>query len=173
MNDAKSYNVLAARLVDLIKNGTGLNQALRAVGLEKKDLPACAAKKTELKKMLKDRFRYDLDIGDYDIPRRGSDENAGVQTSGATISNDQIDINALRERAAALGLKPHPQMGVKKLMAQIQAKEQEIADANNGTPSGNDDETLSATGDENAGVQTQDSAPAAGNAADDAKNSGK
>lgn len=171
MNGAKSYNVLAARLVDLIKNGTGLNQALRAVGLEKKDLPACVEKKPELKKMLKDKFRYDVDTGDYDIPRNASDENAGVQTQDSTKTN--IDINALRERAAALGLKPHPQMGVKKLMAQIQAKEQEIADANNGASSGNDDETLSANGDENAGVQTQDSAPAAGNAADDAKDSGK
>ncbi len=115
----KSYNIVAAELLDLIKQGYGITQAMRKIEITNAELVICLNKNAELARFCKDRFNIEAD-GLAVKTEQGEDEKA-----------------QLRARCEQLGLKPHTQAGVAKLKKMIEEKEAELAaaaDANTGNP---------------------------------------
>lgn len=112
----KSYNIVAAELLDLIKQGYGITQAMRKIEITNAELVICLNKNTELARFCKDRFNIEAD-GLAVKTEQGEDEKA-----------------QLRARCEQLGLKPHTQAGVAKLKKMIEEKEAELAAAANAQP---------------------------------------
>ena len=107
----KSYNIVAAELLNLIKQGYGITQAMRKIEITNAELVICLNKNAELARFCKDRFNIEAD-GLAVKTEQGEDEKA-----------------QLRARCEQLGLKPHPQAGVAKLKKMIEEKEAELAAA--------------------------------------------
>ena len=107
----KSYNIVAKELLDLVKSGYGITQAMRKLDINNSDLVVCLNKNTELASVCKDRFNVTVD--------------------GLALKTNQTDDEKaqLRARAEQLGLHPHSQLGVAKLKKMIEDKEAEIAAA--------------------------------------------
>lgn len=107
----KSYNIVAAELLNLIKQGYGITQAMRKIEITNAELVICLNKNAELARFCKDRFNIEAD-GLAVKTEQGEDEKA-----------------QLRARCEQLGLKPHTQAGVAKLKKMIEEKEAELAAA--------------------------------------------
>lgn len=108
----KSYNIIAAELLDLVKTGWGITQACRKLEINNSDLVVCLNKNPELAAAVKERFN--------------------ITAAGLTIitNKDEDERAKLRARAEQLGLKPHSQLGVAKLKKLIETAEAEIAAKN-------------------------------------------
>lgn len=143
----KSYNIVAAELLDLIKQGYGITQAMRKIEITNAELVICLNKNAELARFCKDRFNIEAD-GLAVKTEQGEDEKA-----------------QLRARCEQLGLKPHTQAGVAKLKKMIEEKEAELAAAADAAASDPDeqpvaDESAAADNSENANSQEPSVDPA-------------
>lgn len=142
----KSYNIVAAELLDLIKQGYGITQAMRKIEITNAELVICLNKNAELARFCKDRFNIEAD-GLAVKTEQGEDEKA-----------------QLRARCEQLGLKPHTQAGVAKLKKMIEEKEAELAAAADAAASDPDeqpvaDESAAADNSENANSQESSAEP--------------
>lgn len=135
----KSYNIVAAELLDLIKQGYGITQAMRKIEITNAELVICLNKNAELARFCKDRFNIEAD-GLAVKTEQGEDEKA-----------------QLRARCEQLGLKPHTQAGVAKLKKMIEEKEAELAAAADAASDPDEqpvaDESAAADNSENANSQ--------------------
>lgn len=103
----KSYNIIAVKLLESLRCGYGLNQAMRKVGIEKSELAICLTKKAELAKLVETRFKITVESLSKDEP---DTQNA-------------LDEEELREKARKLGIRYAGTLGIEKLKAQIEAAE--------------------------------------------------
>ena len=112
----KSYNIVATELLDLVKSGFGITQAMRKLDINNSDLVVCLNKNAALANVCKERFNITVD--------------------GLAVKTDKTDDEKaqLRARAEQLGLNPHSQLGVAKLKKLIEEKEAELAAAANTQP---------------------------------------
>lgn len=108
----KSYNIIAAELLDLVKTGWGITQACRKLEINNSDLVVCLNRNAELATAVKERFNITAD-------------GLSIKTN-----KDEDERAKLRARAEQLGLKPHSQLGVAKLKKLIETAEAEIAGKN-------------------------------------------
>ena len=142
----KSYNIVAAELLDLIKQGYGITQAMRKIEITNAELVICLNKNAELARFCKDRFNIEAD-GLAVKTEQGEDEKA-----------------QLRARCEQLGLKPHTQAGVAKLKKMIEEKEAELAAAADAASDPDEqpvaDEPAAADNSENANSQEPSGEPA-------------
>ena len=142
----KSYNIVAAELLDLIKQGYGITQAMRKIEITNSELVICLNKNAELARFCKDRFNIEAD-GLAVKTEQGEDEKA-----------------QLRARCEQLGLKPHTQAGVAKLKKMIEEKEAELAAAADAASDPDEqpvaDEPAAADNSENANSQEPSGEPA-------------
>lgn len=107
----KSYNIVATELLDLVKSGFGITQAMRKLDINNSDLVVCLNKNAALANICKEKFNITVD-------------GLAVKTTKTDDEKAQ-----LRARAEQLGLNPHSQLGVAKLKKLIEDKEAELAAA--------------------------------------------
>lgn len=103
----KSYNIIAVKLLDALRCGFGLNQAMRKVGIDKSELAICLTKKAELAKVVSERFKITVESLNQDEPK----------------TKNALDEEELREKARKLGIRYAGTLGIEKLKAQIEAAE--------------------------------------------------
>lgn len=149
--EKKSYNVVALDLLKMYKQGVGLHQGMRKAGITEEELALCMDKNKELAKCVENKF------------------NITVAQIQEKKDNSVSELDALREKAAKLGVKNSALMGAEKLKLRIEEKEAEIAaneaDAGKTSETNNPDETGNTPdGDANPNAPANDTAPDAGNA---------
>lgn len=103
----KSYNVIAVKLLDALRCGYGLNQAMRKVEIEKSELAICLNRNPELAKLVSERFKITVESLSQDEPN----------------TQNALDEEELREKARKLGIRYAGTLGIEKLKAQIEAVE--------------------------------------------------
>ena len=152
--EKKSYNVVALDLLKMYKQGVGLHQGMRKADITEEELAICMGKNAELNKLVETKFNITA---------------AQIQEKQ---DNTVSELEALRTKAAQLGIKNAAITGMDKLKARIEEKEAEIAaqqqtDANDGANTNEPDETGKAPdGDANPHAPAINTTPDAGNAPD-------
>ena len=123
MKETKSFNIISAELLDMVKSGWGIHQACRKLEINKSELLICLNKNKNLADFCKERFKITPD-------------GTGIKTD-----SDESELAKLRARAEELGLKPHSQIGLKKLKKLIDEAEANINEEENDKENVNDTET--------------------------------
>lgn len=100
---------LQDKLIELIGNGYGINQAMEKLGIEKKEVIKLMEEDNDLYKKLKKRFE-------------GNEWIDGVVFKGKTVElsdGDTPALAALKAEAKELGVEFNPQIGYAKLKQRV------------------------------------------------------
>ena len=111
---------LQKKLIDLIGNGYGINQAMAHLNIEKKDVIKLMSEDEEVFKKLQKRFK-------------GTDWIDEVVFKGKTVEltdGDTPELAALKAEAKELGVEFNPQIGYEKLKKRVDEFKAQQAEGN-------------------------------------------
>lgn len=100
---------LSNKILDKVNNGYGINQAMLALGIEKKDVVELMSADEELLKKLQKRYAGTAWIDN--VKFRG--------TIQETPETDTPELAALKEEAKELGIEFHPKIGYETLKKRV------------------------------------------------------